>query len=656
MDRLRLAALRSTSAIRTVAVGARQEFERLHRLLGGVAGRLATLGVGFGAIQTLKSSAQLDRTNIQLRQTADMSPAEMMAWRAERWAMARRNGNDPNAIDRGMGQLVAAGLSYREALPASKAADIASTISGADQGELGDYQVTAAAIFGEDLAKPGVSNRLLAQGLVGGRLGRAELPNLPSIFPRVGGSAMQAGLNYPQTIGFIEALSNIESRPDRLATLGESTLRMFTNGQYRAQVTKATGVSFYNKNKSGRSPYEVFQDLRGRYNKITSKQGRDDFMTAVIGQADQDTQRGFRAFMHGHVIEQARDYGAQVSKVTDFDPSQLEENRNTATAAGGRVRATVGEALDKAAQPINQVFAELASHLLDDKGYSGGQLLGGAAALIGGTYAGGRLAKWGGSKAAGKLTSMLGGNVDTLKNIVIGHALQESTGVTPVFVTNWSGAPGTGAAATIAAAAPGAAAAEAAVATRAVAATRAFALMDLLPALAGGEAVRQINNALAPVAQAQDDAINRRGRASRRKAYGMTDDQLNLRDQIQLQEMPYGPWKAANKGKPHGIDDYESWVEQQVRQRMPGGGGGLGPAEFAARLTAPGVIGDIGAWVDGLASTPPGQGNEAARELSNILNALKTLLERPMQIEVTSDTPELHAKVVERQVRDARRG
>ncbi|HEY4294511.1 phage tail tape measure protein [Luteibacter sp.] len=685
MDRLRMLALRSTSALRTMASAARREFDALHKVLGGVGGRLATLGIGAGAVQTLRSSARLDRTNIQLRQTADMSAADVDDWRRTRWAMARANGNDPDAIDRGMGQLVAAGLNYKQAKPASNAADIASTISGADQGQLADYQVTAAAIFNEDLAKSGVSNRLLAQGLVGGRLGRAELPDLPNIFPRVGGAAQQAGLNYPQTIGYIEALSNIESQPERLATLAESGLRMFTNGKYRAQVTKTTGVNFFDKKGATRDPFTVMEDLRKRYQKLTTDSRRSDFLQAVIGEADLDTQRNFRAFLQPGRIEQARDYGKQISTVTDFDPAQLDENRKSATATAGRVKATVGEALDKAAIPVNQALASAAQYLLDDKGLSGGQLLGGAAALGVGGFYGSRLAKWGGNKALGKLTGLLGGSADTVKNIVVGRALQESAGVTPVFVTNWSGAPsGMGSAASSAAeiaaeAATGGRAAGAATGVARVAAgARGFAMMDLLPAFALGSGVAAVNDALKPIADAQDAALVADQRERDKKRLGINDAQLDRRNQIETSEMPYGRWVDSANAAPGktSVEDYEAWVSRQIPAEQ---------ADAAQTAQAAGLIGDVarspaarwlsprlsdsvGTWAEATASrldpaatgdanaSTGGQMQEAARLFNDAARLLEPLLGKPLQIQVTSDTDELHAKVVDRQVRDARRG
>lgn len=81
---------------------------------------------------------------------------------------------------------------------------------------------------------------------VAGRLGNAELENLSDLFPKIGAAAA-AGMSIEQALAFTESLSKVELQPDRLGTLAESTLRVFSNKQYRDQVSKTTGISFFNK-------------------------------------------------------------------------------------------------------------------------------------------------------------------------------------------------------------------------------------------------------------------------------------------------------------------------------------------------------------------------------------------------------------------------
>lgn len=55
-----------------------------------------------------------------------------------------------------------------------------------------------------------------------GFAGNAELEDLASIFGRVGNSAKNAGMDFTQTLAFIERLSLVERQPERLATLVDS--------------------------------------------------------------------------------------------------------------------------------------------------------------------------------------------------------------------------------------------------------------------------------------------------------------------------------------------------------------------------------------------------------------------------------------------------
>ena len=85
------------------------------------------------------------------------------------------------------------------------------------------------------------------------RLGNAELENLPDIFARVGGNAKAANFNLDQTLALVELLSKSEPQAERLATLVDSTMRVFTNMRYMKEAQKATGIGFYDERQAPRS-------------------------------------------------------------------------------------------------------------------------------------------------------------------------------------------------------------------------------------------------------------------------------------------------------------------------------------------------------------------------------------------------------------------
>ncbi|MGE8350132.1 MAG: phage tail tape measure protein [Pseudomonas protegens] len=424
---------RSLRNLKTVAMGVRQEFDRLKGLGGSMQGQLAGLGVGIGVVSGVTSSAKLDRQLIRTQQTAGMSAEEREEWRGEQWRLAKTYGIEREQVQTGFDTLIASGLSYDKAKASSEAIAQATAVTGADSGVLAKALITGSSAFDIDLSKPNAAVDILQKMIVAGRLGNAELENLSSIFPKVGQDAKSAGMSMAQSLSFVETLSLIELEPDRLGTLAQSTLRAFNNGTYRESVTKNTGVEFFNKDKSVRNTEDVFLDLQHKYKSLKNDKDRARFMSVVFGKMDQDTQKGVKAFLTGDRLENFAKSTGDINDAKGVIEKDLADNMNSSTAVGSRMKATLGEAVDRMAKPLNKSFADMGSYLLDDLNLSGEQmLLGGAALGVGGYYAG-RGAKAG----AGALFNKLTGGPETLKNIAVGKVLEEATGVTSVFVTNW---------------------------------------------------------------------------------------------------------------------------------------------------------------------------------------------------------------------------
>ncbi|PTU03746.1 hypothetical protein DBR45_05485 [Pseudomonas sp. HMWF031] len=140
-----------------------------------------------------------------------------------------------------------------------------------------------------------------------------------------------------------------------------------------------------------------------------------------------------RIMLGGNKLDTFKQQSSEIKNAKPIFESDLKDNVESATGAGARMKATLGEAIDRMAKPLNKGFADFGSYLLDDLNLSGEQLLaGGVATGVGGYYAG-RGVKAG----AGALINKFMGGPETLKNIAVGKVLEEATGVTSVFVTNW---------------------------------------------------------------------------------------------------------------------------------------------------------------------------------------------------------------------------
>lgn len=430
---------RQLRTLKTVAAGVRKEFDRIKSLGSSAQGKLAGLGAGFGVASALTGSARLDRDLIRTRQTAEMSAAEKDDWHREGFRIARSYGVDRESVDGGFSTLIASGVKYDAARKTADAIGQANAVTGADSAVLGKAVVAASSAYDIDLNKDGAAADLLQKMTVGGRLGNAELENLADLFPKIGGAARAAGMSLAQALAFTETLSTVELQPDRLGTLTESTLRIFSKKEYRDQIKKTSGVNFFNKDGSSREAGAVLGDLKRKYDKLKTDEQRERFMGVVFKGMDQDTVRGVRTMLSGTRLA---DFSANSKVIGNAGPvlaQDLKENTQSASGTAARMKATLGEAIDRMATPINKSLADIGSYLLDDLNLSGEQMLAGGAALgVGGYYAGRGLKAAGG----GLLAKALGG-ADTLKNIAVGKVLEDATGVSSVFVTNWPDSAGT---------------------------------------------------------------------------------------------------------------------------------------------------------------------------------------------------------------------
>ena len=427
---------RNLRGLKAIAAGVRQEIERMKRFGSSAQGQLAGLGVGVGVVSSLKSSAVLDRKLIRTQQTAGLSVGQRDEWRSEQWRMAQQYGVERDQVQTGFDTLIASGLSYDKAKPSADAIAQASAVTGADSGVLAKALVTGASAFDIDLSKPNAALDILQKMTVAGRLGNAELENLSSIFPKIGQDAKSAGMSMSQALSFVETLSLIELEPDRLGTLAQSTLRAFNNGGYRKQVTKATGVEFFNKDKSLRDTQDVFVDLQRKYKSLKNDKDRARFMDVVFGKMDQDTQKGVKAFLTGDRLENFAKSTGDINNAKGVFEKDLADNVGSTTGTSGRLKATFGAAIDRMSQPLNKGLADMGNYLLNDLNLSGEQMLGAGLATGVGGYVAGRGLKAGG----GALLNKVMGGPETLKNIAVGKVLEEATGVTSVFVTNWPSA------------------------------------------------------------------------------------------------------------------------------------------------------------------------------------------------------------------------
>lgn len=417
---------------------AKREFDAIRSAATSIQGQLASLGLATGTVASLMQSARMDKGLTQIGQTAGMSRSEVAQLRGELFRMAGETGQAVDDLQVGFNNAVQSGLKFNEALPVLDATNKAMAVTGASADRLTAGLTVAATAFNFDLAKPELAQQLLEKMTVAGRLGNAELQNLSDIFARVGVNASSAGFSFDKTLAFIEGLSQIERQPERLATLADSTLRLFNNLKYMKELAQATGVRFFDsKTGERRDPIEIFKDVKAKYDKLKTDKQRAVFLQNALDKADLDTIKGVKALLGGDMLDKiGGDYTRAIGAAGGTFKNDLPEAISNAVDQVGRLKSELRKAADEFTRPINDTLQNAIKRGLDSKesgglGLSGKEMVAGGAATALGTvlaarYGGMALAKRFGGTAAG---------------VAEGKALEAAAGVTPVFVVNWPGAP-----------------------------------------------------------------------------------------------------------------------------------------------------------------------------------------------------------------------
>ncbi|MBH5328377.1 phage tail tape measure protein [Eikenella sp. S3360] len=319
--------------------------------------------------------------------------------------------------------------------PVSKTLQVAKT--NADQ--LGKALGVAREQFGIDITDKAAVEGLLDRMVVAGRLGNAELENLPDIFARIGGRAKAANFTLDQTLALTEAFSQSEPQAERLATLVNSTLRMFTSGRYIRMAQEGTGVNFFDAKGARRDPLEIIRDIRTEYLKLKTDSQKVNFLTAAFGKMDEDTYKGMDKALQEGTLEKIDEFNRELRNATGTVDRDLGTAMDNAVTQANRLKGAFHEAIeDGVMRPLDNAFTNVVGFMMDSKeqgglGLSGGSMLkigGGAlsAALLGGMAI--RLTR--GLRGGGGLLG-IGSNLATAK------AMEHAAGVQPVFVVNMPG-------------------------------------------------------------------------------------------------------------------------------------------------------------------------------------------------------------------------
>lgn len=429
----------SKNAVSRFAAGARQEVASLGDSFRTIHGQLAALGLSVGAVKTIMDSARLDKSLGQIGQTAGVGSGQVLGLRQDLFRLGKESGANIEVLRDGFNNLVQSGLGMGAAKETLDGINTAMAVTGATADTLAGGMTVAAQAFEFDLKRPGQALGILDRMTVAGRLGNAELESLSDIFARVGVNAASAGMGFDQTLAFVEGLSMIEKNPERLATLADSTLRVFTNLRYMASAQKATGVKFFDAKGERRDAFSVLEDIKKKYDTLRTDQAKAAFIQKAFGAADLDTIKGIRTMLQGESLGRVREFAGKIADAGGTLKRDFDQATNNLVDQSGRLRNVLREAADDFAEPIKDVLKDLIKWSLDKKENGGLELSGkdmigyGAGGLLG-TMLAARYGSMGISALAGKF---LKGGSSVAMGVAQGKALEAAAGIQPVFVTNW---------------------------------------------------------------------------------------------------------------------------------------------------------------------------------------------------------------------------
>lgn len=421
----------SQSRLRSFVSGARREVDGLRSFMQSTTGKLASLGASVSVAAAIAQSAKTDQALGRIQQTAGLTSVQTEILRTSLHRMAQETGNTFDSLQAGFGRLAAGGMTFDQALPTIDAINKTMRVTGSEAETLAGALQSAQTNFNFDLSKPGVAAKLLDQMTVAGRAGVIEIEDLAGVFGTAASSAKAAGLTFEQTLALFEGMGTATTK-DRVGTLVDSTLRIFTNAQYMKAAQKSTGVKFFDGSGERRNALAVIADIRSAYVKLNTDKARFKFITDAFGKADLDTIKGIRQALDADNLAKVLSIAKETEDASGTIKRDIAGSMNNAVAQAGLLRETLGTAGDALAQPINSALVRLIKYgtgKKEDGGLelSGTQVLGGGAAAIGTAALLSRI-------LPPVLSRVLGGGASLGSGIAMGTALEKAGAATPVFV------------------------------------------------------------------------------------------------------------------------------------------------------------------------------------------------------------------------------
>lgn len=422
-------------SVRSFVNQTRAEFSSLRSFWGSTFGKLAGLGLGFGAFQMIRSSAELHKKLLMVGIAAGKTGDDVKNLKNDIETMTIATGQSAGAVAEGFSVLYKGTGSWDAAAASLGALNTAMAGSGAGAETLVPALVAAQKAFAVDPSKTGAAmeffNLLSAAGKGAGGMEQAA-----GTFSHMAARAQLAGLSLQGTMQLIKAMGTVQGDPEQAGIMAESALKMFTN--LKILGNKKSGIFrnlLFDRDGARRDAINIMQEIQKQYTEMGdeskggSRRKQDAFLYRLTGGLDARSLMSMQLLMKAP-LGQALEQGANT----------LENKARNATESMivqiNRLKNSLEHAADPFLEKLQGGIASTIGFLMDkDKlNMSGGH--------IAATGIGLSLAVWGGGAILkNRLGRWLrGGGASTAAGIAEGKALQAAAGVTPVFVTNWPAA------------------------------------------------------------------------------------------------------------------------------------------------------------------------------------------------------------------------
>jgi hypothetical protein len=587
-------------------------------------------GIGVASMHRLVESDSMDRMLKRAGWSSGMTTAQIASQRDHFMATSRLNGNSPEVLAGTFLNLVKNGLSHQQASNAADAVDQGVTLTGEPSGVVSEALMASVRSFNIALGDNDQGMRSVAKLAVAVNGNRLSLEDIPKILVDIDKKSIQS-LGEDQTLALISEFSRRGVPREEVASLTDSIGRVYLDRQANRAADEATGTPWVNSDGTTRALDVILEEVRERYQNFSSEQDREKFLDSSF--QDKRTRDAVRQLLSDDGFDGFRHKRDQLRTSLETASAGIASQRESASVVAGRVKNSLTDAVDRIAQPINRYLANAGDFLLDDLNLSGGELI---ALGLGGSIAGGAL-----SGKAGKLANAIGlpDGVSTMRNAVIGKALERSMGITPVFVTNWPTSNDSGLLGSLASIGGGLLSGLLRGLLRAAVSRVVLALAAV--GIAGYAAYSAVNY----FSDDEKDASKPRDSPHRRLMGNVQTHKRNgNRAWLMENEFTEEEFQNALLLTPHSsVDPVRDAKKILLRRRVPD----------AVDLSAFSMLPPL----DEYSPTANPIATEAATiAAAAVRDAMSSMVPNPIQIEVHTDVPWLYAEIGDSTRRDARRG